>query len=144
MKNDSQALLAALGTGGADFAAVLAHIDAAYDFTPTAFDNGAAHNAAGQNSGSCKVLSFAQIEGLSAAQTLFEIVEETGETVTRTAQGVIVGIPSTTPTVGLANSLGDALAPVKAASLSLAYAVESGMGWAGVTADFVRGEKRPG
>ena len=70
MKNDTQALLAALGTGGADFAAVLAHIDAAYDFTPTAFDNGAAHNAAGQNSGSRKVLSFAQIEGLSAAQTL--------------------------------------------------------------------------
>ena len=74
---------------------------------------------------------------LSAAQTLFEIVEETGETVTRTAQGVIVGIPSTTPTVGLANSLGDALAPVKAASLSLAYAVESGMGWAGVTAKII-------
>ncbi len=70
MKNDTQALLATLGTGGADFAAVLAHIDAAYDFTPTAFDNGAAHNAAGQNSGSCKVLRFAQIEGLSAAQTL--------------------------------------------------------------------------
>ena len=30
----------------------------------------AAHNAAGQNSGSCKVFSFAQVEGLDATQTL--------------------------------------------------------------------------
>jgi hypothetical protein len=74
---------------------------------------------------------------LSAAQTLFEILEETGDTITKTASGAIIGIPSTTPTVGLANSLGDALAPVKAATLSLAYAVESGMGWAGVAAKIV-------
>ena len=70
MKTTTLALLADVAAGSADFAAVLAHIDAHYDFTPTAFDNGSAHNAAGQNSGSCKVLSFAQIEGLDAAQTL--------------------------------------------------------------------------
>ncbi len=70
MKIATENLLAALSLGQANFAVVLAHIDAAYDFTPTAFDNGAAHNDAGQNSGSCKVFSFAQMEGLSAEQTL--------------------------------------------------------------------------
>ena len=70
MKKEMAELLAALAEGAADFAAVLAHIDARYAFTPTAFDNGAAHNAAGQNSGSCKVFSFAQVEGLDATQTL--------------------------------------------------------------------------
>ena len=70
MKKDTQTLLDAVAQGRADFVAVLAHIDAHYAFTPTAFDNGSAHNAAGQNSGSCKVFSFAQMEGLDAAQTL--------------------------------------------------------------------------
>lgn len=70
MNTSTLTLLADVAAGRADFAAVLAHIDAHYDFTPTAFDNGDAHNAAGQNNGSCKVFSFAQIEGLDAAQTL--------------------------------------------------------------------------
>jgi hypothetical protein len=70
MKTDTQDLLADLAQGHADFAAVLAHIDARYAFTPTAFDNGQTHNVAGQNNGSCKVFSFAQMEGLDAAQTL--------------------------------------------------------------------------
>ena len=74
MKTETQDLLADLAQGRTDFAAVLAHIDARYDFTPTAFDNGqaphAVQNAVGQNSGSCKVFSFAQLEGLGAAQTL--------------------------------------------------------------------------
>jgi hypothetical protein len=74
---------------------------------------------------------------LNAAKTIFEIVEETGDTITKTASGIAVGIPSTTPTVGLANSLGDVLAPVKAATMSLAYGVESGLGWAGVTAKII-------
>ena len=75
MKKELTELLAALAEGAADFAAVLAHIDARYAFTPTAFDNGAAHNVAGQNSGACKVLSFAQAEGLSQAQTLLLFAE---------------------------------------------------------------------
>ena len=79
MKTTTQDLLSALAQERADFAAGLAHIDAHYDFTPTAFDNGqaphAAHNAAGQNSGACKVLSFAQAEGLSQAQTLLLFAE---------------------------------------------------------------------
>lgn len=48
----------------------LALIDALYDFTPTAFSNGSARNEAGQNNGSCKLFSFAKIQGLSQQQTL--------------------------------------------------------------------------
>lgn len=48
----------------------LAVIDAHYDFTPTAFQNGGVDNPAGTNSGSCKVFSFAKLHGLSDAQTL--------------------------------------------------------------------------
>ena len=50
-------------------------IDALYDFTPSAFDNGEVHNAAGQNNGSCRILAFAQAQGLSGvARTLRALV----------------------------------------------------------------------
>ena len=52
------------------FNEVIALIDAHYDFTPVAFLNGALHNAAGQNSGSCKIFSFARLHQLSQPQTL--------------------------------------------------------------------------
>lgn len=45
-------------------------IEENYDFTPTAFNNGALHNAAGENSGSCKLFAFAQLQHLSIAETL--------------------------------------------------------------------------
>src|SRR5688572_1885551 len=45
-------------------------IDTHYDFTPTAFRNGAIKNEAGQNSGSCKLFSFAKLHGLTEQQTL--------------------------------------------------------------------------
>ena len=45
-------------------------IDSLYDFTPTAFRNGTQHNDAGENTGSCKILAFAQLNGLSKAGTL--------------------------------------------------------------------------
>ncbi len=48
----------------------IALIDALYDFTPTAFTNGATRNEAGQNNGSCKLFSFAKLNGLSPQQTL--------------------------------------------------------------------------
>lgn len=48
----------------------IAVIDSHYDFTPTAFTNGDTTNDAGQNSGSCKVFSFAQLQGLSETETL--------------------------------------------------------------------------
>ncbi|KQB37878.1 HopJ type III effector protein [Flavobacterium daejeonense] len=45
-------------------------IEANYDFTPTAFQNGNTHNAAGTNSGSCKLFAFAQLQNLSLDETL--------------------------------------------------------------------------
>ena len=45
-------------------------IDSLYEFCPTAFRNGALFNEAGQNNGSCKLFSFARLNGLSQQQTL--------------------------------------------------------------------------
>ncbi len=45
-------------------------IDSQYFFTPTSFKNGDLVNEAGQNSGSCKVFSFARIHGLTTEQAL--------------------------------------------------------------------------
>lgn len=66
----AQNLLQQLKNGEAKFADVLAYIDAAYTHTATAFKNGAQHNAADQNQGSAKVFSFAQLQQLSAEDTL--------------------------------------------------------------------------
>tara|TARA_R100000656_G_scaffold16899_4_gene15983 strand:- start:10 stop:354 length:345 start_codon:yes stop_codon:yes gene_type:complete len=52
------------------FADTIAVIEENYDFTPTAFQNGSLKNEAGQNSGSCKLFSFAQLHNLTEAQTL--------------------------------------------------------------------------
>ncbi|MDD4910977.1 MAG: HopJ type III effector protein [Sideroxydans sp.] len=50
---------------------LIALIDSLYDFTPTAFNNGTLLNEAGKNNGSCKLFSFAKLQGLSAQQTLY-------------------------------------------------------------------------
>ncbi len=52
------------------FADTIALIESLYDFTPTAFSNGGLVSAAGQNSGSCKIFSFARLQGLTEQQTL--------------------------------------------------------------------------
>ncbi len=52
------------------FQQTIALIDALYDFTPTAFQNGEQSNAAGENNGSCKILAFALLHQLSEPQTL--------------------------------------------------------------------------
>lgn len=52
------------------FTDTISIIDHYYNFTPCAFRNGAQHNAAGQNNGSCKILAFALLHNLSAEQTL--------------------------------------------------------------------------
>ncbi len=52
------------------FEDTMAIIDAHYDFTPSAFTNGKQANDAGENSGSCKLFSFAQIHQLTQPQTL--------------------------------------------------------------------------
>jgi HopJ type III effector protein len=53
-----------------EFTDTMAAIDALYDFTPTTFKNGDLENAAGQNSGSCKLFAFAHLQCLSKEQTL--------------------------------------------------------------------------
>ncbi len=53
-----------------DFKETIATIDAHYDFIPTEFQNGELKNEAGQNSGSCKLFSFAHQLGLDQQQTL--------------------------------------------------------------------------
>lgn len=52
------------------FPETIAVIEENYDFTPTAFENGNTHNAAGTNSGSCKLFAFAQLQNLSQDETL--------------------------------------------------------------------------
>ncbi len=52
------------------FDEVIAVIDNEYKYTPVAFSNGDMNNDAGQNSGSCKIFGFAQLQGLSEQQTL--------------------------------------------------------------------------
>ena len=52
------------------FPETIAVIELNYHFTPTAFKNGNQHNAPGENSGSCKLFAFAQLQKLSAAETL--------------------------------------------------------------------------
>lgn len=52
------------------FAETIAVIEKNYDFTPTAFLNGLQHNASGENSGSCKLFAFAQLQNLSQEETL--------------------------------------------------------------------------
>ena len=55
---------------GISFTDTIAVIEENYTFTPTAFRNGSLKNEAGQNSGSCKLFSFAQLHTLTEAQTL--------------------------------------------------------------------------
>lgn len=52
------------------FSDTMAVIEASYDFTPAAFKNGELMNEQGQNSGSCKLFAFAQLQALSPQQTL--------------------------------------------------------------------------
>ena len=52
------------------FAETIATIEQNYDFNPTAFENGLQHNTAGENSGSCKLFTFAEMHNLSEAATL--------------------------------------------------------------------------
>lgn len=53
-----------------NFSETMEVVDSNYEFTPTAFKNGALHNEEGQNSGSCKVFAFAKTQGLSKDETL--------------------------------------------------------------------------
>ncbi|PVZ15990.1 MULTISPECIES: HopJ type III effector protein [unclassified Pseudomonas] len=72
---DLQSLRQSLASGEHQFADTLAFIAQGYDYTPTAFDNGPVHNAAGQNEGSCKTLGLARLEGFSDEQALLAFGE---------------------------------------------------------------------
>lgn len=53
-----------------EFSDTMAVIEQTYDFTETAFTNGDLENAAGENSGSCKLFAFARLQKLDPQQTL--------------------------------------------------------------------------
>ncbi len=53
-----------------EFTDTMAVIEANYRFTETEFVNGEQLNAAEENSGSCKLFSFAQLHNLDKAETL--------------------------------------------------------------------------
>ncbi|MEH6453639.1 MAG: HopJ type III effector protein [Psychromonas sp.] len=53
-----------------EFSDSMAVIDNNYEFTATEFSNGEQTNLVGQNAGSCKIFAFAQLQGLTQAQTL--------------------------------------------------------------------------
>jgi hypothetical protein len=53
-----------------EFQDLIQLIDTEYLFTPTRFQNGNTTNEAGQNSGSCKLFSFARLHALTKEETL--------------------------------------------------------------------------
>ena len=52
------------------FEDAMACIEANYDFSETAFQNGNTKNEAGQNNGSCKVFAFGKLNDLNPSETL--------------------------------------------------------------------------
>lgn len=75
MKEQLSALLIALKEGTSTFSEVLEFIAHHYLHQPTAFKNGDAYNEATQNQGSARVFAFAQINNLSAEDTLYLFAE---------------------------------------------------------------------
>jgi len=53
-----------------EFTDTMSVIETNYVFTETGFANGSQQNASGENNGSCKIFSFAQLNNLSEAQTI--------------------------------------------------------------------------
>lgn len=53
-----------------EFELTMQVIEDNYHFTPVAFTNGDTRNEVGQNSGSCKIFSFAQLNDLSVEASL--------------------------------------------------------------------------
>lgn len=53
-----------------EFTETISAIESHYEFTPTGFKNGDLYNKAGENSGSCKLLAFAKLQGFTKNETL--------------------------------------------------------------------------
>jgi hypothetical protein len=75
MKEQLSALITGLKVNAIAFSDVIKFIETYYQHQPTAFKNGDAYNEATQNQGSAKVFAFAQVNGLSAADTLYLFAE---------------------------------------------------------------------
>jgi hypothetical protein len=75
MKEQLNDLLAALKANSIAFSDVLIFIETYYVHQPTAFKNGDTYNEATQNQGSAKVFAFAQLNNLSADDTLYLFAE---------------------------------------------------------------------
>jgi hypothetical protein len=75
MTDQLTTLLKSVKENSIDFKGVIEFIEAHYQHQATAFKNGDAFNEAAQNQGSAKVFAFAQINNLSAADTLYLFAE---------------------------------------------------------------------
>jgi HopJ type III effector protein len=75
MRDQLITLLSNLKAQTTKFNDVVTFIESYYQHTPTAFKNGDAYNEASQNQGSAKVFTFAQLNNLSAEDTLYLFAE---------------------------------------------------------------------
>jgi hypothetical protein len=75
MKEQLITLITALKQNSLSFNKVVEFIETYYQHQPTAFKNGDVYNEATQNQGSAKVFAFAQINNLSAEDTLYLFAE---------------------------------------------------------------------
>lgn len=75
MTEEIKALLDKLKAELISFRDVIEFIDTHYQHQPTAFKNGDAYNDATQNQGSARAFAFAQLNNLSAADTLYLFAE---------------------------------------------------------------------
>jgi hypothetical protein len=75
MKQQLSTLLTSLKANALTFKDVLEFIETYYQHQPTAFKNSGTYNEATQNQGSAKVFAFAQLNNLSAEDTLYLFAE---------------------------------------------------------------------
>lgn len=75
MKEQLFTLLTGLKQNTITFAEAIKFIETYYKHQPAAFKNGDAYNEATQNQGSAKIFAFAQLNNLSAADTLYLFAE---------------------------------------------------------------------
>lgn len=69
-ETEKSVFLASLETGNCSFADTMTFIENWFDFTPSAFINGAVQNQDNENQGSCKILALGSLLNLSEQQTL--------------------------------------------------------------------------
>jgi hypothetical protein len=75
MKEQLSTLIENLKENTHPFSRVIEFIETFYQHQPTAFKNGDTYNEATQNQGSAKVFAFAQLNNLSAEDTLYLFAE---------------------------------------------------------------------